>query len=1522
MTNKRIGKKILRILLITMLLLPIIILALVTIICASSPVQTFLTSKISENFSKKFGTEISVSKVFINPFTRTVNLENIYLEDLNHDTILFAKNLEAKLKSFELYQNYYHLSKVVLQNATANMITDSNGVFNYQFLIPQKDSLNVDTLKSDTKFKIVIDRIKIENINYRLTTKESKYKKPEIDFNDLRLRNIYLYAKNFSINEKIEISTKIDSLKAYEHCGFNLKKLTSKTYVSTQKIKLTDLNLVTNKTNLFADSLNFYYADFGSFSDFCNQVEIGAKINEGSNLDVDDIGRFAPVLYGFGINPKVSVEVKGPVNNLKIKDLKLGYQNDTKLIADADIKGLPEISDTYFNINIKDLIATQTDINTLHKQNTDTPLVQLPDAIKELGAIDFKAKINGKTDDLNINGNLLSNLGNINTNVKIKSNELETQIEGLIGANKLDLGSVTGDSQSFGYLSTNDTINISILNNGQITGLIKGAVDSLGLLGYTYSKINMNGVFSNTNFDGKISIKDPNLDFDFNGLVNYSNEETKANFKLKVAKADLKQINLMQDSIDNLNFALIADIEGNDIDNLNGIIKLTEKLIFKKNNKTLIVNNFSINAFIDHYICSLPHRKLKLRSDYIDADIEGLFATNQLAKIMSNFSYMVFPSLKYTDEEAVAQIKNRLAQMPTKKQANAFKDPDFKKNLGNNFKFNTTLKNPEKITSLFIPEITISNNTKIEGGFNTRQSHIWIDLKTDKLGYNEIMADSLNISAHAIKKDLILNIKADSVEVSQDMKIKNPNIIVKAQNDNANFNIAWNNTDSIKNEGEIKGNINITKHYLQNHFPLILASLDQSSFYLMNSKWDINKSDIKIDSTSIEINKFGLVSDKQLIEANGKISENSTEKINANIENFNLEFIKKLTGINISGILNGNTDISNIYSSIPLFVTSNKIENLIINDVGLGDLLAEFNFTPKDSIVNIDFYTKRRLQIKSAQERDTIKPIHGYGCCNITKKEIDFKLDITSLPFNTFKPIYENYIKSSNYTNLSGYARVKGKIEDPKIMAQLSIHGGNFKIMSLGTQYDINDSLGITLDNNIIKISKTTLYSDKKSGNAILEGTISHKNFDNINMNLSLAVKNFMFLNAKQTDTSLFYGKAYASGEIFLTGNPMRMININGRVKTEKNTLVYLPMTGASDVNTDNEFITFKTNDTLLIVEKRHGADLSGLQMNFNLEVTPEAEVQVILDETTGNILKASANGDLRLNISNTGDFNMYGTLAVEKGEYLFTMQNVLSKKFEVEKGGTLRWNGNPMDAIVNISAMYKLRKVNLYNLMVDEDYRDKKVPVSCLLNMQGDLNEPTISFGVKLEGNYDDVQTQLSNLDEGNINKQVISLLLLSQFQPLPGLQNAENSLFSDINPGELVSNQINHWLSDISDKVDVGVNYSLGDNATNSELEVALSTQLFDDRVTISTNVGVGGDSKTTTSTRANNVVGEVEVDVNLNKTGTVKLKVYNKANEDELDQAPYTQGVGVSFKKEFNNRHDLFSRKKKRKLIKLEE
>ena len=1513
-------KKILKIVLLILLITPVAIVGLATLIASSAFVQTHITKFASDYLSDKYKTEINVSRVFINPFSRKVDLKGVFIRDLNDDTLLYAGKINSQFKWFNLTKFGLIFSDLNIDSVTANLIVDSVGNFNFDFLIPN-DTTAVDTLETDSEpFNFVIDvkKVNLTNINFKYSTKNDSIIPTAMDFDNIILKNVNLIAHDFSINQDLEIYTKIDSLKAWEHCGFQIDKLAAETFVSTYNIKLYDLQLITPSTNFAADSLKFLYDSFDTFSYFCDSVKIEANVVENSTLALQDLAAFVPDIYGYNIVPKISGNVNGEVNNLKIKNLNLAYGKDTHLFADAEVKGLPDIDNTFFNINIKDLSASQTDLTSIHKANDTTKLIDLPDALKDLGIINYNAKIKGSINNLTVDGKLNSNLGTIETAVKVLTDSVSTSIEGVISAGDLDIGSVAGDKQNFGKLFTNDTVNIKIYNSGNVSGTAKGRIDSLGLLGYTYSNVALNGKFTDKFFDGKISINDNNLKLLFNGLVNFGGKVPRYNFELNVDHADLKKMNILSDTIDNVKFGLTADIEGTSLDDLNGMIFLTEKLTFEQNSKTLELNQLTLNAFIDHYICNLPLKKIIIHSDYLDAQMQGLFETKQLTGILSNFIYMVFPSLNYEGENNIKRPRR-----PPQTKKISFNDPDFQRLLGNNFKFSADLKNTDKITDFFVPELRLSNNTSASGGFDTRKHHIWVDLKTDSIVYNGIKIDSLNVNAHALERDLYFGLRSDSVALSDSFKIKQPMFFIKARRDSATYAMRWQNEEK-KNEGEISGDIILKKHYIDKHFPLITGTINKGEFFLMDSQWNIKETSFVVDSNSVEISNFGLKSESQSINVDGTIADEPSKKLIADIQELDLSMVSKILagfniveGLDIKGIMSGKTSVCNIYGDIPVFETANKISDLNVNGVSLGDFFANCNFTPVDSIINLDFYTKRRLADKNNAEKDTLKPLHGYGICNIEHKTIDFSFDVNYLPLNTFKPYFQDYLETSKYSILSGYARLKGKIDDPKIMAAMSLHGGYFKINYLGTQYDINDSLGITLDNNKIKLSRTKLYSDRGTGSATLEGEISHKNFDNININLNLKCNNFMFLNAKESDTAAFYGKAYASGDINLTGNPSRRINIDARVKTEKNTVVYLPMYGASDASTDFEFITFKTNDTLSFAETRRKANIMGLKMNFNLEVTPDAEVQIILDPTTGDIMKASASGNLRLDISGNGDFNMYGTLQVEKGEYMFTMQNIFSKKFEVQKGGTLRWNGAPTEAIVNISAVYKLRKVNLFNLMpTEESYRDKKIPVQCLLNMRENIMQPEISFGIKLDDSDDRVQTQIDNLDEGNLNKQVVSLLLLNQFQPLPGLRSSNQT--GMFNAGELLSNQLNHWLSDISDNFDVGVNYQMGDETTSSEFEVAVSTQLFDDRVSISTNVGVGGENRNNTATsKSNSVVGEVEVNVNLNKSGSIKLKAYNKANDDDFDQAPYTQGVGISFRKEFDKIRDLFARKRKKKI-----
>lgn len=1477
-------------------IIPVALLGIATLILAIKPVQRWVCGNVSELVSLSMGTRFSISGLFLNPFSRKISLENVYMADSNGDTLAYLGNLELKLKSMTISQNRFHIEYLNLDSVDARLLADSNGIFNYEKLLGLEPDSTETESESETRFHIDINKLRLTNINFAYVSDPSALDGPDMNFDKLILSDINLHARNITISDRnMSVRASIDSLRAREHCGLDIRKLQTKVRFSTRGLYLRDLRLKSPDTDLMADSLNLVYSGFDDFGEFLDSVSIQAQINNGSVLGLDDIGHFVPDIYGYGIAPGISLVISGPVSNMWIQNLDIKYGGDTRLQADAYIKGLPEIDNLKFNITLNQLTTNQADLMTLHEPCDSTPLLNIPYILDELGTLNLKASCKGTSRNCQLIGDLTSKLGNVNTTIVFRGDGKKGDLTGFVDAGRLNLGAITGDPATLGLLSTHDSVKVHFAENGSIAGKIQGTVDSLGLMGYYYQHIKINGDFTDKGFDGSLRIKDRNLDLDFDGAIEMD-EMSKYKFALNLNHADLKATHLMDDSIDVMSLGLVADITASNIDNMNGEIKLSKPIVFQRNDETLTVNKLTFRSIIDHYICGLPERKFTLNSDYIDATLSGRVHSMQILEIVSNFAYMILPSLDYQGRNIF-----NMKSSPKRPSKLDYDSPEFMRFLGNKFDFKVAFKNMKRVTNVFMPELYVSNNTVIEGGFHTLRKNSWVTFKTDKISYDDYSVDSLRISARLLNDQMELEVKSDSIILSEDMKLKHPQILATARHDTIAYALLWNNTkDDIRNEGNIMGDVIVTPHPQPRHFPILKGHNLESYFWTWNKEWKIHESEFSIDSTSYTVHDFMLRHGEQYFAADGTISEDPEEKFRLEANNFDLSLLNHFIGNNtLSGNATGFTQISNLYGDLPLVEMENKIDTLRINDVVLGPFNAKCKFQPGDSLVSIDFYTLNKMNKKN---------LHGCGTFDFTNQEIDFAFDIGNLSSKVLRPLFQNYLSVPSTQFLDGKTMITGPISNPEIVSELKLKGGYFKIDYLGVKYTIQDGLNIAVDNKKIVLKKVKLLSGK-TGLAYLEGTIDHQNFDNFKMNVNLQLKNFTLLDAKRTDSSAFWGKAYASGNVNITGDPTRMINIDAKVRTDKNTQVFLPLYGASEVSNDFNFVTFKNPaDTLENEIHRQKADLSDIRMNFNLEVTPDAEVQAILDETTGNILKASASGNLKLDVTGSGDFNMYGTLAVERGDYLFTMSNVISKKFEVVKGGTLRWNGDPLDAEVDLSAMYRLRKVNLYNLMVDETYRDKKVPVQCLLKMKGNIMTPEIAFGVKIEDNGGVAQGQIDNLDEGNINKQMISLLLLNQFQPLPGLRSSENSMFSDFNAGEIVTNKINSILSDISDKFDVGVNYQMGDGASAEELDVAVSTQLFDERVQVSTNLGVQGDSKNQTNRNTNGVVGEVEIEVKLNKSGSMKLNVYNKANEDELQESPYKQGIGFSYKKEFDNGHEL--------------
>ena len=425
-----------------------------------------------------------------------------------------------------------------------------------------------------------------------------------------------------------------------------------------------------------------------------------------------------------------------------------------------------------------------------------------------------------------------------------------------------------------------------------------------------------------------------------------------------------------------------------------------------------------------------------------------------------------------------------------------------------------------------------------------------------------------------------------------------------------------------------------------------------------------------------------------------------------------------------------------------------------------------------------------------------------------------------------------------------------------------------------------------------------------------------------LNSNLydvSLKFDNFRVLNTKANQNDVFYGQLYITGQ-------SRMNNLSGggalsvNLKPEAHSVLYIPLTSAL-TEEDGSFLHFinkRQPDGERRPEEERVSLVSNFDLNANIEINNNLEVQIIFDPTIGDILKTVGSGNLRFGLGKDNELNMFGEYKIEKGDYLFTLSNLINKKFVLNPGGSIRWNGSPYDATIDVSAIYNLR-TSLSDLLAGTTTtvdKTTKVPVECELKLGENLMNPNVQFGI----NFPSLDMQMRSLmqsffsSQDEINKQMFSLLILNKFYT-PDYVDKDAEL-EERNTGyqmgvttasELLSNQLSRWLSQISNNFDIGFSYRPGDQVTTNEFELALSTQIWNNRVTISANGNMMEKAKTNSNT---SITGDFDIDVKLNRQGSLHLKAYSHTDEKITYNATETvQGVGVFYQETFDTFRELF-------------
>ncbi|HNY06593.1 MAG TPA: translocation/assembly module TamB domain-containing protein [Bacteroidales bacterium] len=1456
-------------------------------------IQTWLANKAANYLSEQLHTDVKIGKLKITWFLN-ISITDVLINDLHHQTLFSARNLVADIGKISRSEHKLDIDKLIFNDANIQIrYYKGEEDLNIQFLIdyfsPASKAKPSKPSKPSPGWKVTCSALDISNTHFLYQNQSHAFTSRGMDYNNIDVSNINLSANKLRVLGDT-IFGNILNLNARERCGLVLKKLQGKAKVSPVELNVENLIVQTNKSDLLVD-LHFKYPNWNAYNYFIDSVRIESEIFP-SDLNLNDISFFAPEMQGMDDQIMLSGLVQGPVSNLKVKNFRSNFGETTHFNGNFSLNGLPTLENTFINLNINELYSSVQDLQSFKLPGQNNRL-KIPSQLLELGNVNIAGIFTGFYNDFVSYASFKSDMGNFSTDISLKNNKKTKNIDyqGNFKAQNFKLGTLLADKKYFGKLNANLEVSGSGYKFDNFDIQLNGKIDSLNFKGLNYNNLEIKGTLLKKKFNGMLTINDKNICLNFIGLADFSSELPVFNFTSTIENARLTQLRLTKrDSLSELSTTLRCDFTGSTIDNIQGSLKI-ENTSYSENHSTYYLKNFSLDIQNDQ----TNTKNLTILSDYVDAKVTGKFTFLNFYHSFNKLLNHYLPSVVFRSDTITGQGSEQ------------------------NFACTLNLKNTDALCNLFVPGLFIAPNTHFSGNYQSGDEMASLTGSSDLIVYKGIKLKNWTLEGMSLNKEFILHTgckylvlkektENDSVSIGLDSLYLN----TQMYGDSLKYNLVWNDFGKrVHNKGDIHG------HFDFSGSPKITMKVTDAKMLVNDSLWTISRGNqTTFDTSAISIHNLAFEGNGQKIEADGIISHDPLDKLNILINNYDInhfDFLLPKNGLDFNGIISGNISIFGLYQT-PNFISNLKISGFEFNNEKMGDLIASTTWDYDRKALAVD------ANIIYSGTSGTNQPFSckGYYYPDNKKENFDFAINLQNMKLQTLSPFVKN-IFSDIHGYASGNLSLKGTTAQPELLGKLQLMRTEFKVDYTNVSYSFAHE--VFFEKNLIRFDNLVV-TDANGNKGLCNGKIRHTYFNDFQFDINIMANKLSGLGTDYTQNNIFYGNALVSGMVSITGPPDNL-QMNLDVSTEKETDFYLPLNISADLSS-NDYIKFvNTSNMVVNKESPYKVDLSDFKLDFNLNVTPEATIHLSLPMQMGK-LKFNGSGLIRMGVNTRGEFNMFGEYIINQGTFLFTLQNMINKQFNISKGSTIKWNGSAEDADIDLSAVYTI-KASLSGLPIDSSLISQRVPVNCVISLKNKLTNPEIAFKIRLPNVDEQISQQVfSVIDTNNqaeMNKQMISLLVLNSFSYSSKNTNLTNSVGAS--SFELLSNQLSGWLSQINKDFDIGVNYRPGDKISNEQLEVALSTQLFNNRVQIDGNFGVKGNTSSTqqaTSNSGNNIVGDVNIDWKITKDGQFHVKAYNKSNTLDIinDNSPYTQGVGVFYRKDFDHFGDLFRRKKKQSRI----
>jgi hypothetical protein len=1418
-----------------------------------------------------------------------ISLANIAIgydnEGSRLDTGITLKKLFAEVNEIDLKQQLIDLENLEIDNLKGQL---AFGKFEkkVQQALPEKSEA---VQKAQWKFKLA--NTDINDVAFKFDDQNSPPVSKGIDYKHLDITDLKLEANDLSYGPDA-IKGSIKTLTVKDKSGLVVNELHTDFFYGPKGAELKDLYLETPQT-LIKDQIIVSYPSLNAVTKDIANLNVDADIKD-SHIGFKDVLLFVPTLADtapFKGNPNgvlnINSRVEGKVSDIRIANLEVSGIGATEIAASGRIIGLPDVKKAYFDMNVKAFTSTSKDINTYIPKGTLPANIQLP------GKLSAKARFKGKINNFFADVDLVSSFGN----AKVKAT-FDQRKKG----NETYDADVDIDNFDVGTLITNDSIGrITLKAKVKGRGLdpqtanakVKANIIKADYNSYTYRNLNVDGTINNGKFDATANMADPNLEFQLVANGGFKGKYPNGKIRLNVDIADLDKLNLHAGPL-KLRGNVDADIADADPDNLNGTVKL-HSFMFANGKENFALDSISIIAL------SKPDTTaIEIKSPFLKAFMKGKYKLTEVG-----------PALSAT----IAKYYNTSPTAPKKS------------NVPQQFDFGLVIDNDPVIYKL-IPQITRLKPIKIEGRYDSTTDTIAITGTVPRIVYGSYTVSGVNLKIQTQKDSLAFNIEVGQIQ--SDQFLLSHTLLTGNVKDNI-VNYKLQVEDKKKEEQYmIAGKLKATDKNTE-------ISLNPDGLKLNYEEWNIDESNVlRIGKDGIYANNFDMKSESGELKLQSA-SEAPNAPLNVEMNNFKIETLTNIINkqeLKITGTLDGKAELRNLATK-PVFTSDLDIKDFAISKDTVGNIKIKVN----NEIANT--YTAD-VSITGQGNQADIK-----GNYNAASESFDLNVDLQKLNIESLQAFSLGNIKDGK-GYLSGNFKITGTANDPDLNGNLLFNDVGLRVTQLNSYFKgMNDNIsftdsGITLKNFAIE--------DEKNNELTINGDIATTNYREFGFDLNVKAENFRAVNSKAKDNDLYYGNLFLDTNLNIKGTLDKPV-VNGNLKINKDTefTVVLPQQDPSIADREGivEFIDqdkMEINQRLKMEETVNSTNLKGIIASVEIEIVKEAELNLIIDKGNGDYLQLKGEAELTGGIDESGKTTLTGRYEFNEGAYQMSF-NFIKRKFDIQKGSYILWTGEPTDATISITAVYKTEAAPID--LIDNQIADmsetvqntfkQRIPFNTLLKINGELLKPELSFDIVIpEGNYN-VPTQVLNttnskLDKirqepSEMNKQVFALLLLNRFigeNPFAseaGGTSAESMARQSVS--KILSQQLNNIAGDLIKGFDVSFDlestddYTTGQQANRTDLGVEVSKRLLNDRlkVTVGSSFGLEGPEQPNEETT--NIAGDVSADYQLTPDGRYLVRAYTK-NEYEVALQGQVVETGVAFviTMDYNKFRELFHRTEQEK------